>query len=220
MRVATIAAASILCVLAIILSLPSQRSASANVPTPPAAKTGAPPAEGSCVDCHSGNSGNQLFTIVALPGTSTEYIPGDTYNIVVGIGDPNQMRWGFEATVLKDSDNTMAGTLTTLIDPHVTTLSSGGRTYACHTTNGVTSPGDTNDGTFWGTDSGPVAWGFQWIAPPAGAGSVTFYAGGVAADGDGSDSGDNGYTATLTLTEGAATPVTSTTWGKIKKRYQ
>jgi len=154
----------------------------------------------------------------------TEYVPGNTYSMGIGIEDPGtgKVRWGFEATVLKNSDNTMAGSISGAIDPHTTVQSFGGITYIMHTTNGISSPStppNPADGTWWGEADGPVAWIFQWTAPPQGAGTVTFYAGTVAADGDGTSSGDNAYTPTLTLTEGAPSPVTNTTWGKIKKQY-
>jgi hypothetical protein len=222
MRLVTLVVAVLLSAVAILFGVPSLRSAFAELPTPPAAKTGAP-SESACNSCHSGNSGSQIFEIVTVPPV-TEYVPGNTYNIGVGLDDAGMVRWGFEATVLKDSDNSMAGTFSTLIDPHVTTKASGGRTYVCHTTNGVTSasdPPDPQDGTWWSTvPNGPVAWAFQWTAPPQGTGTVTIYASGVAADGDGDATGDNGYVAQLTLTEGAATATTETTWGEIKHRYR
>jgi|SRR5882672_169809 len=218
MRLVTIVAAVFLSTVALTLDIPSQRDASANVPTPPAAKTGAP-GETHCGSCHAGNSGNQTVTLTAVPPI-TEYIPGNTYNIAVGLDDPGMIRWGFEATALKDSDDSMAGTFGILVDPHVTTLSAGGRTYTCHTTNGAVTPNIPTDGTWWGTQDGPVAWVFTWTAPAQGAGDVTFWAATVSADGDNSASGDNTYTVSMTLTEGTPVPVTSTTWGKIKKRYQ
>src|SRR5678815_2011559 len=221
MRLATRATVLTLFAAAILASAPRLKSAVAELPTPPAATTGAP-SESNCGSCHSGNSGNQLFEITVIPPV-TSYIPGNTYNIAVGIDDAGMVRWGFEATVLKNSDDTMAGTFSTIIDPHVTTKASGGRTYACHTTNGVTSPSDPpdeQDGTWWSTvPNGPAAWAFQWTAPAEGTGPVTIYASGVAADGDGGSDGDNGYVAQLTLTEASPTPVTTTTWGKIKSLY-
>jgi len=222
MKLATLAAVVLLLAVAILAGGPRLRSAVANVPTPPAAMTGAP-SESNCGSCHSGNSGNQLFEITLLPA-ATSYIPGNTYNIAIGIDDPGMVRWGFEATVLKNTDDTMVGTFSTIIDPHVTTKASGGRTYVCHTTNGVTSPSDPPnalDGTWWSTTpNGPAAWAFQWTAPPQGTGPVTIYASGVAANGNGASAGDNGYVAQLTLTEDTTTPVTTTTWGKIKSLYR
>ena len=216
MRLVTNVAALVLSAVALTLDIP--RDASANVPTPPAAYTGGA-GEPHCGSCHAGSSGNQTVTITVVPPV-TEYVPGNTYNIGLGLSDPGMIRWGFEATALKDSDNSMAGTFGTLVDPHVTTLSSGGRTYACHTTNGAVAPGNPTDGTWWGTADGPVAWLFTWTAPAQGAGDVTFYAAMVSADGNSSDTGDNTYTVNMTLTEGAPTPVSSTTWGKIKKHYK
>ena len=222
MRSHTPAVAVALAAVALVFGVPKLRSAFADSASPPAAKTGAP-TEANCASCHSGNSGNQIFEILAVPPV-TEYVPGNTYIISVGIDDPGMVRWGFEATVLKDSDNSLTGTFATLIDSHVTTKSSGARTYVCHTTNGVTSasdPPDDQDGTWWSTvPNGPVAWAFQWTAPPQGTGSVTFYASGVAANGDNDTVGDNGYVAQMTLTEGSSTAATSTTWGKIKQHYR
>lgn len=222
MRLATLVTVVSVLAVTVLAGGPRLRSALAEVPTPPAARTGAP-SESDCSSCHSGNSGSQVFEITVLPPV-TSYIPGNTYNIAIGIDDAGMVRWGFEATALKDSDDTMAGTFSTIIDPHVTTKASGGRTYACHTTNGVTSPSDppaVQDGTWWSTvPNGPAAWAFQWTAPAQGAGSVTIYASGVAANGDGGDAGDNGYVAQLTLTEAPPTSVTTTTWGKIKSLYR
>jgi hypothetical protein len=222
MKLVTFVVAMILSAVAIVFGIPKLRTAFADSASPPAARTGAP-TEASCAGCHSGNSGNEIFEILPVPPV-TEYVPGNTYIISVGIDDPNMVRWGFEATALKDSDNSMAGTFGTLVDAHVTTKSSGGRTYVCQTTNGVVSasdPPDDQDGTWWSTvANGPVAWAFQWTAPPQGTGSVTFYASGVAANGDSDPGGDNGYVAHLTLTEGAPTAATHTTWGQIKQRYR
>jgi len=222
MRLATRGTVVTLLAVTILAGAPRLRSASSELPTPPAATTGAP-SESNCASCHSGNSGNQLFEITVIP-PATSYIPGNTYNIAVGIDDPGMVRWGFEATALKNSDDTMAGTFSNIIDTHVTTKASGGRTYVCHTTNGVTSPSDPPnalDGTWWSTTpNGPAAWAFQWTAPPQGTGPVTIYASGVAANGNGASAGDNGYDAQLTLTEDTTTPVTTTTWGKIKTLYR
>lgn len=223
MKVSTVAFLVVLTViLGAVVFLPSNpKAALSTLPTPPLGRTGAPPGS-SCASCHSGNSGNEITEITALP-PMTEYTPGTTYSMGIGIEDPGKVRWGFEATVLKNSDNTMAGTISGAIDPHTVVASSAGITYIMHTTNGINSPSDPPDpadGTWWGAQDGPVAWIFQWTAPPQGTGTVTFYAATVAADGDGGDSNDNTYTRTLTLTESGTTPVTTTTWGKIKKQYR
>ena len=222
MKISTMVIAAFACAItaSIPISLQGPMKVSATVPTPPLGKTGALPSEGTCAQCHSGaaTTGTPFLTVVP---PITEYAPGNTYTIGVGVEDFGMVRWGFEATVLKDSDNTTAGSITTFVDPHVVALPSGGRIYVCHTTNGITSPNDPTDGTWWGTQDGPVAWGFTWTAPAQGAGPVTFYATMVAANGDDdANSADNTYVTTMTLTEGAPVAVTHTTWGNIKNIYK
>lgn len=62
----------------------------------------------------------------------------------------------------------------------------------------------TSLGTFLGrsaTETNPVIWEVDWIAPPKGARAVTFYSAGNAANGNGSSSGDYIYTASAISTE-------------------
>lgn len=224
MKLVTIVVAVFLCVVVILASVPTPRNAFATVPTPPAQRTGAP-GESNCTSCHGGGSGNEIFQLTTLPALITEYIPGQTYNFGLGLIDPGMVRFGFEVTALRDSDNSPAGTFDTFIDSRVTTVSGGGRTYVCHTTNGVTSPSDPpdpQDGTWWSAtpSSDPAVWAFQWTAPAAGTGDVTFYASGVSANGNNDDSGDFGYFGSMTLTEGVPSAVVPMTWGKIKERYR
>ena len=190
---------------------------------PPAGRTGAPPTGNTCISCHQGTAGTPDGGIfIGLSTGMTEYVPGQTDTVGVVIGDFGQSRFGFELTVLKNSDNTTAGTLANFSDPTVYTSiqSSGGRTYISHTSNGAVAPFDPTDGTFWGIPTG-IGWGFEWTAPPAGTGPVTFYVAGVAADGDQSaNSTDYTYTNVLTLQEAGTTDIEPLTWGEIKKRYR
>jgi hypothetical protein len=224
MRVLTIV---VLAVSLILLGVSIQatmksNTAIANSLLPPTGRTGAPGDVGTCITCHAGDVGTPDGGIIIVPQHSaTEYVPGATDTISVVIGDPGQYRWGFEATVLKNSDNSMAGTLANVADFQIYTgiQSSGGRMYASHTSNGATAAFDPTDGTFWGLPFG-IGWIFEWTAPPPGSGPVTIYVAGVAADSSKSANGtDYTYTNALVLSEAGATPVTTTTWGKIKKRY-
>ena len=135
--------------------------------------------------------------------------------MTVTVQRPGQRRWGFELTALR-SNGLAAGTFSNL------TLLTGtqafsGRFYVNHTTvNG-------EDGTFADSTSGH--WQFNWMAPAVGAGAVTFYATGNAADGNGSSLPGGGtsdfiYSTTATSQEGSATAVDATTWGKIKMLYR
>jgi len=58
---------------------------------------------------------------------------------------------------------------------------------------GITYLKQTSAGTYAGTANGPVSWGFNWTAPASGTGKVYFYVSGVAANDNGSSSGDYCY---------------------------
>lgn len=195
----------------IALDPTAPRRAGANVDQPPAARTGAP-GQQTCNNCHSGalNDGQATF---AFSGVPASYTPGQTYPITISLARSGASRWGFEATVLKTSDNSAAGTI--VVTSNLTILQSqSGKSYISHTN--VNGPDDT----FPGTANGPVSWSFNWTAPLAGAGAVRFYACGVAADNDGNDGGgDLVYTISTSASEGSPTDVSSTTWGKIKAIY-
>jgi hypothetical protein len=194
--------------LFLALDPPEPRPAAARSSQPPVATTGAP-GQGTCKSCHGTGTddvGNGSLTISA----PDFYMPGATDTITVTIQDPGQQRWGFELTVLKNSDNTMAGALTS-ISPYTGTNSSGGITYIGHVSN------VSADGTFAGTTNGPVSWEFTWTAPLSGSGPVTFYFTGVAANGNGQkDSGDYTYKNTHGAIEEVPSAVLQTTWGEIK----
>ncbi len=222
MKVTTLVLAVALSILlgSIIFTTSKPNDATANSTAPPNATTGAP-SEGTCASCHTGTLGTGTLAM-SLVDFQTTYVPGQTDTIVIAIGNTGEIRWGFELTALKNSDNTMAGTLAPVADLAVQTgtASAGGRTYIGHRSNGAVAQFDPNDGTFWGFP-GAAGWLVEWTPPGPGSGPVTIYASGVAADGQGDQGAtDTTYTATLTVQEQVTSPVTTTTWGKIKKRYQ
>jgi len=148
-----------------------------------------PPAQQNCATCHISfpvNSGDGSFLFTDMPEDG--YVPGETYDLVLSISDDGQSRWGFELTAQKD-DNSMAGQLI-ITDPNRTQLSTlSGITYLKQTSNGTSGDGSSS------------SWIFSWTAPEAGAGPITFYASGNAADNDASVFGDYVYTIGLTLSE-------------------
>lgn len=199
------------CLALLVYAFVSVPRAAAYSDSPPTRRTGAP-GENNCSACHNGglNDGQGAFSIVNVPAS---YVPGSTYTISVTLARAGQTRWGFELTCLTAA-SAAAGTITSTSTLTSTALSSG-KTYISQTAG--TAP---NDGTFAGTANGPVTWSFQWTAPVAGTGSVTFYAAGVAADNSGdADAGDYVYTTSTPSSEGALVPVTEMTWGKIKATY-
>lgn len=151
---------------------------------PPDGMTGAPGestcAQSSCHDLQPAMTNLSYFKVSA--GDAIGHVfPGDTNLIVVGFtSGAGGSRWGFELTAL-DQNEQPAGTL--LADSPLTQLSTAGdgRQYAKQTESGT----------------GQYAWTVKWLAgsDPT-VTSVTFYATGCWANGDGFQSGDFVYKAT------------------------
>jgi hypothetical protein len=146
---------------------------------PPDEKTGAP-GEGTCADCHVGNdlnaSGGSLM--LTIPET---YIPNEVYTIVVNLSRAGQSRWGFEMTAL-DADGARAGSFEADDAANTQVSDTNSKQYIQHTSVGTAQ--GTNDAH---------SWEFQWTAPDADIGPITFYAAGNAANGDFSPAGAGDY---------------------------
>ena len=147
---------------------------------PPDEKTGAPN-EGTCADCHAGNAlnvsgGSLMFTI---PET---YQPNEVYTIIVDLSRAGQSKWGFEMTAL-DANGVRAGSFTADDAANTQLTETNNKQYIQHTTAGTAT--GTNDAH---------SWEFEWTAPDADIGPITFYAAGNAANGDGGTTGDYIYT--------------------------
>jgi hypothetical protein len=152
-------------------------------------RTGAP-GEGLCTNCHGGGSFSPTISIQMLDGSTpiTTYTPGQSYTLRVAVGGGGGC-YGAQATVLTNSGNTTAGVLSA---PNIGTSirASGGRTYIEHNTRSTTGIFTAN-----------------WVAPATGTGSVTVYAAGIACNGTGNTSGDNGTNGSLTLSEAIPTTI-------------
>lgn len=156
----------------------------ANEKGPPDGETGCL-GDGTCARCHrdfpldSGRGLEGTFDILGVPDL---YTPGETYTITVQLGQPGQVRWGFELAA-RFMDRTQAGEIipTDLDNTQVSQF------------RGVTFIKHTLQGTFDETPDGPVQWQFDWTAPDCG--TVLFCAAGNAADGDRRPIGDYIYTA-------------------------
>ncbi len=157
-------------------------TAEASISGPPSQHSGAP-GEQNCTDCHNAATGVGQFTIVA----PANYTPGQTYSIQVRhqTTDTTRRRWGFEMTSL--ANNVAAGTFAN-VNANTRIISGGGRSYIEHTTSG----------TFQNQTSG-ATWTFNWTAPASNVGNVTFYAAGVQANNNGSESGDQEYVTNVVI---------------------
>ena len=210
-RTATIAAVMLAIALggfSIDVTRPTPVVAKASMPDP--GLTGAPGASGTCFTCHTGGL-NDLSGGIQIYNVPTSYTPGQDYYLVAVVAGLSGSRWGFELTALT-SGNTMAGSISDSSNA-VGEQTSFGITYVSQTTN------EGFDGTY--ADSTGAAWVFKWTAPSAGAGTVTFYAAGVAGDNDNTaNAGDFTFTTEVMSGEGTTTDVQETTWGKIKMIYR
>jgi len=160
--------------------------------------TGAP-GDGAttCVTCHSGGSfGAVSIDLTVEDGSGnaiTEYTPGETYAVSVQVtnasGTPSG--YGFQAIALEDGANTTLNSFSNA-GTGVQLSTTDSRQYAEHT-------GAKADGAF----------SFDWTAPSLGTGSVTFYVGANAVNGNGNNGNDNAGLGDFTIAEIADTTDTN-----------
>ena len=148
---------------------------------PPDEKTGAPN-EGTCADCHAGNALNDPDGALILTEFPKTYQPNAVYTIILDLSRAGQSRWGFEMTAL-DANGARAGSFTADDAANTQLTETNNKQYIQHTT----------DGTAAGTNDAH-SWEFQWTAPDADIGPITFYAAGNAANADFTLTGDYIYT--------------------------
>lgn len=171
---------------------PGADQAAAFSGNPPNGRTNAP-GETNCTACHSTFALNAGAGSLAVSGPPAAYVPGQSYDLLVELQDPDASRWGFEFTVI-GTDGNEIGSLTAL-DAQTQIGSTTTRSYGKHTSAG------TQSGT-----TGAASWNVRWTAPAAGAGDATIYAVGNAANGNSSTSGDHIYAVSSLWTEGSASP--------------
>ena len=141
----------------------------------------AAPNEADCTQCHSGNKLNASDGSLMLTIPET-YTPNEVYTIIVNLSRAGQSRWGFEMTAL-DADGERAGSFATDAAANTQLSEANGKQYIKHTTIGTAQ--GTNDAN---------SWEFEWTAPDADMGPITFYAAGNAANGADGNAGDYIYT--------------------------
>jgi len=174
---------------------------------PPDDFCGNPPDLNYCTLCHTSFPLNSGDGTLALQGLPAQFEPGMTYDLSVILGDPEQLRWGFELTVINDLAE-RAGTLA-IVDPTNTQLSGGSvRDFVKH----------TFAGTFPDTP-GPTSWPFRWTAP-FDEEQVTFYVAGNASNNSASPAGDYIYAISMVVERQSSTPVEAGSWARIKSFYR
>jgi hypothetical protein len=114
------------------------------------------------------------------------YVPGEIYAITATGTHTGVNRFGFEATA-EDNENNKIGTFS--IQNSNETKLTNNNSAVTHKSGGTTPNGISR------------TWTFDWTAPDAGAGDVSFYAAFNAANGNGSTSGDVIYKTTMFASE-------------------
>ena len=150
---------------------------------PPASRTGAP-GETNCAGsgCHVGAPMlNSPLLEIDFNNGSAFYEADVTYDIALNVNQTGA-RYGFEMVALDAANNSVGQFAATGANTAINPNMPNGRSYINHL-NAPTSRNFT----------------FQWTAPAAEVGAVTFYAAGNAANGNGNPMGDMIFTNSLTV---------------------
>ncbi|MGB0166843.1 MAG: choice-of-anchor V domain-containing protein [Luteibaculum sp.] len=162
----------------------SMNQAEARSSGSPGNRTGSPGDNGStCRGCHSGSAPVTIAGAITTDIPATGYSPGEVYNIQASISEGGKGTFGFELTAEDENNSTIGQWI----------LSGSGDSRLILGNSSATHTGSGNSG------SGSRTWSLQWQAPQQNAGAITFYAALMAANGNGSSSGDNVYVSQTTV---------------------
>ena len=164
-----------------------------------AGRTGSP-GELDCTACHNNfalNSGGGSIVLGSTNMAAWEYVPGTVYHMTATVARSGNPLFGMGLEALT-ATNTNAGTLTiTNSSTQIKSFTVNGvsRKNVVHTLNG----GNTPDAK---------TFEFDWTAPNANIGNVTFYYAGAASNADGEEStGDHVYTGSQVVTPALSTSI-------------
>jgi hypothetical protein len=152
------------------------------------------PANGNkdCTNCHSGADAQSQDGWITADVPGTGYVPGETYTITATASEGGITRFGFQISP-QNSGGTVLGTL---VNTNTETKLVSGTNYVTQTSSGSTG-------------GGSKTWTFDWTAPSAGSGDVTFYGAFNLADNNGGTSGDAIVLSTLSINEDATSGFSS-----------
>lgn len=185
-------------IISLTVLLSSVSSAVKKSAGPPSCYAGEPPTNANCTSCHTGNALNSGTADITLDlgGADTLYTPGKTYTFNISVSKSGMKAGGFQFIALQDNNLNKSPGIITLTDknrtqvidknnPHGGACAIGDKTWTEHTYDGIFS--DAN---------GKSSWSFDWKAPDANAGPITFYLACVESNNDMTDEGDYVYTTT------------------------
>ncbi len=151
----------------------------------PATYTGSPGDGHTCTACHAGPTAATQTGWITSNIPASGYVPNSTYTITATATRSNHTKFGFEV-----SPQNVAGALRgTLINTSTQTQLVGSSKYVTHMSSGTT-----------GT-TGFHTWSFNWTAPAAGTGAVTFYGAFCVTNASSSSAGDTIFKSTLIVQE-------------------
>jgi hypothetical protein len=185
----------VLGVLFFIISSISFNNAHSYSTGAPGAKTGSPGDGATCTNCHSGTASPQTNWITSnVPASG--YVPGTTYTFTATATFTGCTKFGFEISP-QNASGTLLGTLIATNTTETQLIASS--KYITHTSGGTSV-----------VTTGTKSWSFDWTAPIAGTGAVTFYGAFNATNSSGTNSGDNIYNSNLIVAE-CAVPIAPAT---------
>jgi hypothetical protein len=173
----------------ILLVQMSANTANSSSSGAPAGYCGGPGGLGTCTTCHSGTATPSPTPIISSNVPQTGYVPGSTYTITATMSQSGISEFGFQVSPLSSTGALVGGLV--LTNPTQTQIVS--LKYVTHTASGTIGSG------------GSKQWSFNWIAPAAGTGNVTFYGAFNYSNNNGTSSGDLIRTHTLTIQENQVT---------------
>jgi hypothetical protein len=151
----------------------------------PAMRTGSPGDGASCKSCHAGPAAATQAGLITSNIPVDGYSAGQTYTITATISRAGHNEFGFEIS----PQNVAGAQLGTLIVTNTTEMQLvGSGKYITHKTAGVSGTGSRT-------------WMFNWTAPAAGTGDVTFYGAFNITNNMNNSGGDTIVLSTLTVAE-------------------
>ena len=125
----------------------------------PAGYTGSPHDGKSCVSCHTGSPVTAVSGWITSNIPPTGYTPDSIYTITATATLNGINTFGFEVSPQDSASGTILGTLVVTNSAQTALAGSG---YITQTLSGISG-------------TGSKSWSFNWVAPHAGNGTVTFY---------------------------------------------
>lgn len=151
---------------------------------PSAGYSGSPLDGADCTDCHAPGPATIVNGWITSNIPPIGYTPGDTYTILLSTPGANTSKMGFQITA-----ETPAAKAGSWIITNSSRTQLKGAAAVTHTAAGTDPMGTPN------------TWTMDWVAPPAGTGTLNFFAAVNASNADGTNGGDLIYKTQLTVNE-------------------